>query len=122
MSFIPVEDHSTILSSKNKCYSGCNKCINYDSPLEAPGTVINEKGASVMATYSNIESEYWEACWVGSSTILFVLNAKGVPITASAVHLPFRYATQKMYDVHCILVIKSSVLTLLKKNEQFQEF
>ena len=60
VSFIPVEDHSTILSSKNKCFSGCNKCINYDSPLEAPGTVINEKGASVMATYSNIESEYWE--------------------------------------------------------------
>ena len=59
VSYIPVADHSTILSMKNKCYSGCNKCTDYDSPLEAQ-SVMNEKGASVMATYSNVESELVE--------------------------------------------------------------
>lgn len=34
----------------------CPKCMNYDSALESPG-VVSEKGASVMAAYSNVDSK-----------------------------------------------------------------
>ena len=33
----------------------CPKCSDYDGAVESPG-VINEKGASLMAAYSNIDS------------------------------------------------------------------
>ena len=56
VSYIPVEDHHSILSTRTKCYSRCNKCMDYDNPLETP-SAINEKGASVMAAYSNVDSE-----------------------------------------------------------------
>ena len=38
------------------CLCRCPKCTNYDSALESPG-VAHEKGASVLATYSNVDSE-----------------------------------------------------------------
>ena len=89
ISYIPVEDHHSVVHNKEKCFSRyvdwlpgdidhfvykfrvvvamgrCPKCLNYDSALESPG-VVNEKGASVMATYSSVDSESLLdlACWL----------------------------------------------------------
>ena len=42
-------------------FCSCTRCTNYDSALESPG-VGNEKGASVLATYNNVDSEYYVTC------------------------------------------------------------
>ena len=48
---------SLSLSLSPALFIRCTKCNNYDGPLETP-SVINEKGASVMAAYSNVDSKF----------------------------------------------------------------
>ena len=94
VSYIPAIDHNTILSTKDKCYSRCTKCTNYNSPLETQG-VINEKGASVMATYSNVESEYSEQrykTWTGG--IPMHRGEQGMfPCTETCTNYPYIYVS-----------------------------
>ena len=46
-----------ILAMLSSLVFRCSRCTNYDSALESPG-VGNEKGASVLATYNNVDSEW----------------------------------------------------------------
>ena len=57
ISFIPMEDPEVVKQTRERCFNRCSKCSNFDSSLESP-SAANEKGASVMAAYSEVDSEY----------------------------------------------------------------
>lgn len=54
LSFVPVEDSEAVRKSRERCFNRCRKCSDFDSSLDSPGAT-NEKGASVMASYSEVD-------------------------------------------------------------------
>ena len=107
ISYIPVEEHQSVVNSKTKCYSRyskfyhcyfnpsanfttlsihlislsiylsirCPKCSDYTGAVESPG-VINEKGASVLAAYSNVDSKSLQVSVVNKYCYQDQLNSR----------------------------------------------
>lgn len=64
--YIPMTDNDTLSNrtERDKCYSRCPKCSNFDGVQEPQGGALNEKGASVMAaSYSNVDRSADQLEW-----------------------------------------------------------
>lgn len=64
ISFVPAEGGSeNVEQNSDKCFNRCPKCSNFDTSLESP-TSAHEKGASVMAAYSEpvdrVDDSQWQ--------------------------------------------------------------
>ncbi|CAI8031706.1 Ceramide kinase [Geodia barretti] len=61
LSYVPIEEPTSFLEKRERCFSRCNKCANFDCSLESPASACH-KGASVLATYSEedtIDQKHW---------------------------------------------------------------